>query len=106
MTEGQRKTNAIGASIFGTVGSGALFRAGYLMNNVGKYLANIESVSGKSLAEVYYQAIGYYGQAFSIALYGFAFVSAALTITTSIIIWPKTTKKASVKTTKEWDEYN
>jgi hypothetical protein len=68
--ESTRKMVAILIIIIGIISGVMFFRGGNILYSEGTQLTHLESVSGNSIAEEYYQTIGRYGVAYSSLSYG------------------------------------
>lgn len=62
---GIQKITKLGVIASGIIASLTFFNAGLRFSNTGTNLSELRSISGDSLAEAYYQEMGYYGWAFA-----------------------------------------
>jgi hypothetical protein len=63
----------------GIIASMTFFNAGFRFSDTGNELITLRSVSGESLAEAYYQEMGFYGWAFANLSYGLGWITLAVT---------------------------
>jgi hypothetical protein len=66
--------------VLGFLAAYNFFDAAFRLNQIGESLTRLKSVGGETIAEAYYQGIGYQNKSYAVALSGMAFGSIALSI--------------------------
>jgi membrane associated rhomboid family serine protease len=66
--------------VLGFLAAYNFFDAAFRLNSTGDSLTRLKSVGGQTVAEAYYQEIGYQNKSYAAALFGLAFGSIGLSI--------------------------